>query len=465
MPTRNSTVVSLVAAAVVLTGACSDVPPTAPVSLGEVEVSLFAVPSDEDRRNFTGTLDHEFARIAQEIPGFGGFFYDESGRLTVVLAPMVSPMSPAEVRSRLAPRLEALGQSAAAAQTAVLREGRYDFAQIFAMRRRADEVVWSLRGVVFTDADEKENRVAIGVEDAAAAASVEQALAMAGIAREAVILRETTPLRFSNGASGAAPTSGHTLQDRVRPVAGALALRTSAPFFPFCSVAFNVRSPQVPNVHGFMTHAFCAAHPYGTGPLETLYWQPDQSVPESFIGMEAHNMPPFTGGACPDNPSPDWLGCRWTTAAGGRYAAGVVNAFGRLYRTSGIGSIEIDPVNPMFEIVAEIPMSVLGQEVHKIGAQTGWTLGPVIATCVNVGHTWLAPGQAGAITALCQDRAQTPGSGFLDWGGPVFVRDGEEQVQLLGLISFPFFDTAWYSPMGQIRLENPPPAGRAWRTF
>lgn len=55
-----------------------------------------------------------------------------------------------------------------------------------------------------------------------------------------------------------------------------------------------------------------------------------------------------------------------------------------------------------------------------------------------------------------------------DHGGPVFARDGEGGAGLIGLIgttSADFNPGITFSPMAQIRLENPPPAGRTWRTF
>jgi hypothetical protein len=465
MSNRTAAVSTLALAAVALTGACSEVPPTEPFSLGEAEVSLFAAPSDEVRRTFTGTLDHEFVRIAREIPGFGGFYYDESGTLNVVMAPVVSPMSSAEVRSRLTPRLAAMGQPAEAAQGAVMRPGRYDFAQLFEMRRRVDQVVWSLGGVVFTDADEKANRVAIGVEDAAAAASVEQAMAMAGIPREAVILHETTPLHFPNGASEAAPTSGHSLQDLVRPVAGGLRLESSG-YISECTIGFNVRSPEAPSVHGFLMHTFCTTHLLGTGPMGTSFWQPSPSLPGSFIGTEVHDAATFTGDPCP--PAPAGVSCRWSFAAGGRYAPGVPNAFGRIYRTTGVntGSLVIDPLRPMFEILGEPPSLVVGHALHTVGAGGGWAQRTLDRTCLTLGLP--LPDPAPAVLVLCQSQARGEDLHPVDHGGPVFAREGEGGVGLIGLVGTSSSDLTpgiTFSPMAQIRLENPPPAGRTWRTF
>ncbi|MBA2671962.1 MAG: hypothetical protein H0U67_16460 [Gemmatimonadetes bacterium] len=476
---RDAAVSRLLVAAIVFAGACADIPPTEPLALDET-ASLFARAPD-DRGSFTGTLDHEFVRLAQEIPGFGGLFYDESGTLNVVLVPVVAPMASAELQGRLAARLEGMGGPVVAAQSARVREGQYDFLQLFEMRQRVDQVVWSLQGIVYTDADEAANRVAIGVEDAAAAASVERTLTMLGIPREAVILRQTAPLRFPDEADAVGPLSVvFSLGGFVRPVAGGLRLTSSPPFdraIDSCSVGFNVRSPEASSVHGFVTSSFCTTYPFGSGPVGTLFFQQhprghDPRGGGTFIGREVHDAPTFTGGACPRDPDPDWVGCRWSSAAGARYDLRVENAenaFGQIYRTIGVntGSLTIDPANPTFEIVGELPFSLHGQVVHKVGWTTGWTQGTVDATCI----TWSPPfilddfdDRFINVTLLCLQRATAVGDIFED-GAPVFVRAGEHQVHLLGLLTFGSPDFILFSPMRQIRLENPPPPGRTWRTF
>src|SRR5690606_8563428 len=143
-------------------------------------------------------------------------------------------------------------------------------AELAAMRARADQAVWSVRGVVFTDADEANNRVHIGVEDADAMAAVERTLGMLGLPREAVMLSLAEP-----------EYPMQSLRDRVRPVAGGLQIN-----FPgsLCTLGFNVRAPDRPNVEGFVTNSHCTAvRGEVTG---TPYWQPSSGVPDSFIGNE-----------------------------------------------------------------------------------------------------------------------------------------------------------------------------------
>jgi hypothetical protein len=119
MGIRKRAVTGLAVTAVVLAGACSDVPPTEPHRIGEGTAELFRAPSDP--AGFSGGLDAAFVRLAEEIPGFGGLFYDEAGTLNVRMTGAV-PMSAAEVGAALQRRLAMLGIPEVASARMVLRE-------------------------------------------------------------------------------------------------------------------------------------------------------------------------------------------------------------------------------------------------------------------------------------------------------------------------------------------------------
>jgi hypothetical protein len=448
MSNRNPALTGLAVATLAFAAACSEVPPTEPIAATPESADLFRGRAP-DIRNFDRSLDHEFVRIARDIPGFGGFYYDAAGQLNIVMASLPHALPQAEVRNRLAPRLAAMGQSSAAARGAVIREGRYDFVQLNAMHERARAVL-GLKGTVFTDADEVRNRLVIGVEDAAAAASVQKAVSMLGLAAEAVIIEITSPIT---------PESNHTLRDRWRPVAGGLQInftRGDPPAGSFCTHGFNVRSPQAPNVQGFVTNSHCSDTRGVVVP--TPYWQHSRFAENTFIGWEEHDLPFFTGAPCPDNRV-----CRWSDALGARYEGGVDNAFGAIYRTlwagSGLnaGSLDVDPANPRWQIVGEIPFPTVGQVLHKTGRTNGWTTGPVNTTCQNVNTS---PN----VTLFCQDRVTTWSSGG-DSGSPYYVRVGEtNNVQLIGIHwGSDGAGNTVMSAMNNIRCENEGPA--PWITF
>jgi hypothetical protein len=433
MSYRTRFVVGLSLTTLVVVSACSDATITDPASAGDTQAGLFR-SAPRDPGQFAGGLDGIFLRMAHEIPGFGGLYFDGSGALNVVMAP--STMSAAQVPTAVASWAPLLGMDAAAARNVVIQQGRYDFAQLSEMRARTDAVVWGMAGIVFTDADEAGNRVHIGVENEQAAAAVARSVGMLGLPADAVTISLAEP-----------EYPMQTLRDRVRPVAGGLQIN-----FPgfLCTLGFNVRGVGRPNVHGFVTNSHCTAtRGVVTG---TPYWQPSSGIPDSFIGNEAHDVPFFTDAPCP---SPANL-CRWSDAAGAMYESGVPNAFGQIYRPTGIGSLTIDTTNPMFEIVEERPRTLVGDSVNKVGRTTGWSSGTVIAACVNVGVAGTSPQQV----MLCQDRFNmTPGTQGGDSGSPMFQRVGVNGARLVGIL----WGTTTFSPMENIRFENQ--GAVPWITF
>jgi hypothetical protein len=441
---RQAAVTGVGILAVAIAGACADAPPTEPRAEQGDAAALFGSPAHP--ASFGGNIDAEFVRIARDVPGFGGFYYDEAGTLNVVMA-AAQPLSRGEVQNRLVASLEAMGHDPAAARNAVVREGQYDFIQLDAMHQRVSSVL-SLAGTVFTDADEVRNRVVIGVENDAAAANVERAVAMLGLPSGAVVIERAEAIHPMQ-----------TLQEMVRPVAGGLQInftRGDPPAGFVCTLGFNVRSPGAPGVEGFVTNSHCSDTRGVVVP--TPYWQHSRFVEGTFIGWEVHDPPFFQGGPCPADRN-----CRYSDALGARYVPGVDNLFGAIYRTTAPsqhspGPLTIDPANPRWTITGEQAFPTVGQTAHKTGRTTGWLIGPVINTCQNTNVSG-----AGNITMLCQDRVEaTPQGG--DSGSPVYLRVGEtNNVTLTGILWGGSANTYVFSAMQNIRFENPGP--RPWITF
>jgi hypothetical protein len=431
----------LIVAAVVFAGACSDVPPTEPRGIGEGTAELFRAPSSTAQ--FSGGLDAVFVRLAEEVPGFGGLFFDETGTLNVRMTGAVQ-MSTGEVAAALQRRLPALGIPQAATARIVLRDARYDFKQLSEMRSRVDAVL-GLQDVVFTDADEVANRLRIGVTNQAAEAAVRNAVAMAGVPAEAVIVELTDPIEELT-----------TLRDRQRPVAGGLQIWRFIPpgSASICTLGFNVRAPGAPRVHGFVTNSHCTEQ---QGAVTGTVWsQKPLVLPVEPIGTEEYDFPFFT---CPGDPT---LRCRYADVAGARYQPGVENAFGRIYRTlrptvPGDTVLTIDPANPMWTITDERQNAIVGDVLNKTGRTTGWTTGPVNATCVNTQVTGTDR------VNLCQTWV-TAIVVAGDSGSPVFERIGEtSNVRLVGLLWGGGGGNLIFSPMENIRFQAPGPA--PWITY
>lgn len=427
------------AVAVVAVGACADVPPVEPTGGDEGTVRLFARDVPAPTSGPVG-LDREFLRIAESVPGFGGVFYGEDGALNVYLTSDAAPQAARNLTSPLA----TLGVDPAAQPVRVL-EARYSFPQLHGMLQRVINV-HSFGGVVYTDIDEARNRLTVGVLDGATAADVAEALALLEVPAEAVIIERTEPIELDQ-----------SLRDRIRPVPGGVQIgfdRSGSTFL--CTHGFNVRAPAAPSVYGFVTNSHCSR--VRSSMDSTPYWQPSRTE-ANYLGEEVHDIPPWTGGACPVGSQ-----CRYSDALGVQYDIGgqVVPAdidFGKIARTlfsgtTNAGSLDIDPANPRWNIVAE-NVTMVGQELHKTGRTSGWTRGPVTATCQNVSIS--------GILLLCQDRITNLRQGG-DSGSPYFRRLGEgSDVALAGVHWGGSGFDAIMSTIQGIRLDNPGPV--PWTTY
>jgi len=447
MGNRRLVIAAASVGAVAFAAACSDTAPMDPVAPLPDAPSLFGGTPAHPSVQAGNTYDAQLARIALAVPGYGGHFYDEAGALNVVMTSAAQTQSASAVRRTLGTELTALGIDLAA-QPLRMVPGEYDFAELHAMHQQVTPVL-SVAGVVYTDAQERTNRIEIGVENAAAEAAVIQMLAMMQFPVDAVEFRIAEPV-----------LPMQTLQQRVRPVAGGLQIN-----FPgfICSVGANVRSPEAPNVHGFITNSHCTNNQWDNAAGNTPYAQPSgvATCPagDNCIGYEEFDAPGFTGGVCPVGRI-----CRYSDAAGVRYLPGIENAFARIYRTTGVGSLVIDQANPFYNIVAEAPTNVaVGDSVFKVGRTTGFTRGVTTGSCVN---TNLAPNY----TYLCHDWVTGPAGsvGGGDSGSATWSRApaGQTQnVRINGLLCCGSGSSIFiHSPMQGIRFDSPPPPGRTWVT-
>jgi hypothetical protein len=365
--------------------------------------------------------DAEFARLATQMPGFGGMYYDRTGKLTVYMkaAPsgvrQAAPDVVGRLRSLGSPTLQSrLGQTAAA----TVATAKYDFTQLMSYKDRA-HAAFVVKGVVYVDVDEGSNRVKVALTPQASQAAVLRVLGNAGVPREAVVFARTSPI-----------SATRTLQEKFRPVPGAVQLEfpdVEDPAFVFvCTLGFNAKVAAHPSQTYFVTASHCSEHQGGTE--NTPFYQPElrRDPTVDRIGVEAKD-PGYgnPGGLCFEG-----FRCRLSDALLARYT-GATPQIGKIARTTfmlnRIGSIKIDADHPRWNIVTEFPFPFLGETAHKVGRTSGWTAGPVVATCVDV----LQSGSN--IVKLCQDIVGAGDAGG-DSGAPVFERVGGSNVALTGLL-------------------------------
>lgn len=360
--------------------------------------------------------------VAQVVPGFGGYFIDETGEPTVYLA---DPSQQDAAAQALAGFLADRGFTAADLR---VRQADYSYLQLDAWHEQAWPAALAVSGAVFSDVDEASNRLRFGGVDAAAVAGIAAAVVQQGVPSAAVVVEQTAPI-----------AQALTLRDRVRPVHGGYQINFFAspvsPVTLVCTLGFNA----VKNgVNSFIVNSHCTDHQGGTE-TPTDYYQPlrDQNgdrLPdaENFIGVEVED-PQYDPITCATDFLPGTV-CRYSDAARAEYAAGLPFDLGRIARTEARdpdnGTLTVDAANPSFRIVAEARRSVVGEEASKVGRTTGWTFGPVTQTCINS----LVLGTVPPIIQRCQDRVRAGVAGG-DSGSPVFRRLGNgSNVRLMGIL-------------------------------
>lgn len=431
---------------VLVSGACTDVPPPTPTepNLRPALSSSTAVSEDPT----PDPMD-----VAKVVPGFGGYFL-ENGVPTVYLT---DPSRRPEAEIALAGFLADRGFTASALR---VRQASYDWLQLDAWYQKAWPRVLSVSGAVYTDIDERSNRLRFGGADASAVRGIASVLAGLGIPSGGTVVEQTAPIEQLV-----------TLRDRVRPVHGGYQIN----FFPspvspvtlVCTMGFNV----VKNgVNSFITNSHCTNVQGGTE-TPTDYYQPLRGTPpnaNNFIGVEVEDPHYEVVNCTQDFELP--AQCRYSDASRAAYAAGVPFQLGRIARTTQSYQdtpthpdpitgdpvrdpvLEVDAVNPTFSITGEQKRSVVGETANKVGRTTGWTFGPVIETCINT----LVLGTVPPIIQRCQDRVRADVAGG-DSGSPVFRRSGSRgNVRLLGILwggSVSGEVTFVFSPMANIHQE------------
>jgi hypothetical protein len=403
------------------------------VLVGGCSVKQAPEIQDQGPRRIDSDMDGQLAKVADRLPGFGGMFFDDNGDLNVYLVAADAPADTQALEARKA-RVETAitavfgkdllvqgrdrrsepGSQAMPERSPEIKiiKGKYDIPQLVEWRAGVD-LALEVRGVLFTDLDERHNRVRVGVESSVVRERVEAILARRGIPREAVIIEQTKPDRFHA-----------TLRDERRPVQGGVQIEADTGIFSskICTLGFNAFRN---NVKGFVTNSHCTENQGGSD--GTDFHQPtDPLFGSNKIGDEIADPPYFTGGICPAGRR-----CRFSDSAFVDYSE-VLSGGARIVRTTGTGSLTIHSTNPTFLVISETATPVDGTILDKVGRTTGWTSGRVSATCLttNVADT--------NITLFCQNRvARISGTNRMsdngDSGSPVFRVLGSD-ASLFGIL-------------------------------
>jgi hypothetical protein len=386
-----------------------------------------------------GSADDELVRMGRTIPGFGGMFYDAEGYPNVYLRDPQAPASRAALKS--------LGQG----EVRVLR-GDYEFADLVEWKETLVQVLLGQPGVVYLDADEARNRVIVGI-DAAQAKSLDtglldKTLALAGVPRAAVLYQAVPAIHDLVGtavATAKKPGASSSILSSIRPAPGGVQITFLDPPLAYgCTLGFNA---YLGGAFGFVTNSHCTR---SRGVVDGTPYAQGSDIFGPTIATEIADPEYFTGGDCPSG-----LQCRYSDSSFAQYngSSTSLGSFRQLARTSSrgalVGSTTLKPASARFTISATAS-ALEGQTVNKIGVTSGWTYGPVTATCVTLGVTGTTYGM------LCQNIVRA-GSDHGDSGSPVFSWTSGNNVKLLGLLwgggTLDGVQVFVYSPLENIRQE------------
>lgn len=368
-------------------------------------------------RNFRN-VDEEFTYLAEWVPGgFGGLSFDPEGGGTVYLKDLRKQGGAAGVLNAHFQQ-RAPGEDRRDLRGLRFVQGDYDFRELVGWRRAVNAEWPGLPGISSTDIDEARNRIRIGIAPGTAEGPIRAAIAKLRIPTDAVIIEEEEVedpvLRLDDVAPAVA--GGYFIQ---WPSGG-------------CTLGFNAY--QGTN-RVFVTASHCSATRFGYDGHSYFQWRTLSAGDR--IGYEYFDPQPYYDSVC--HPT---YNCRWADALLGMWTVSRWD-YGRIARTQGgpnAGSLVVDPVQPTFSIIGEIAYGMVGDEVHKVGAITGWTRANITRTCVSQ--------QIGTTYTPCQEEAFLGGQSG-DSGAPVFSLTAYPGwVRLRGVLSKPsafsnMFDIEW----------------------
>ena len=356
------------------------------------------------------SIDDMFADVARLVPTFGGFFLGEDGRLNVYL------LNTAHLPEAMQAIVAVFGREQLPIENPVALQGRYNFTQLKAWHDAHQRGTLAMPGVSFTDIDEMNNRLEIGVTSFNAKMQVREALNRLGISEEAANISEVAPMQEMQ-----------TLQSKWRPIAGGIQIRRSGQAGN-CTLGFL---GIVQKKAGFITNSHCT-NVFGTN--DSVVITQANSNNSNRIGVELFDPALWTGGPCPSGRL-----CRQSDAAFIARDGGVDQPNPLVDGDFGYLLIADTPnldVPQKYKITSRAEFSIAGEYVEKVGRTTGRTKGKITNTCANSNPVDPNGNDTGR-TMICQNRVAGISAGG-DSGAPVFSLEtwpgGFTGVRLHGIL-------------------------------
>ena len=369
------------------------------------------------------TYDDELAEMADEMPGFGGWYTDEKGRLNAYMTDLSSTAS------------RSLQQ-----EEVLVKQGQFNFRQLLDWKRAVRNDVLAMPGVQSLDIDESRNRIVVGVTKTTRAASIESLTTRMGLPSDAILVEQVKPFEFQATLRTYDKYRKGGLQ--IQYVAGGNTWNCTLGFIAYHEG--TIFPPPGYSDRGMVTNSHCSAT---QGAVEsTGYRHPTTSY--SQFAHELIDPGFFTNNGCPAGRR-----CRFSDAIFATYHPLKGSSNSSIARPQSrsrtSGTLTISSSSPKLTIARESANATLGMSLNKVGRTTGWTYGNVTSTCqdINVANT--------NITLFCQNVVNA-GSAGGDSGSPVFFWFGNSYVVLHGILWGGDGTNFAYSPLGQVEQELGP---------
>ena len=283
---------------------------------------------------------------------------------------------------------------------------------------------------------EKKNRIRVGVEDERYFEEVLKAANRAEVPEEVLYIETRERFKFEQNIQN----------DAIRPVLGGTGI--SAPGDDLgdsynCTKTLNF---DWGDNETWLTNSHCTELGWQVN-NDLNFYQPNAQEDSDVVGNEVfdpHGWPCTIDG--------DSYDCRYSDAAVIEVSNEINRNKGSFARTEYYGESSSGSLSKTTDFIIRdyTDGAFTGNDVHKVGATTGWTKGEVVETCVDlpIGPTNLFA--SNNVAFLCQyeaDYYSEPG----DSGSPVFRRNlawqNPDEVALVGIHVGQFDGNRVYSPM------------------
>jgi hypothetical protein len=269
--------------------------------------------------------------------------------------------------------------------------------------------IMAMPGTVYADNDEAQNKLVFGVESENAIPGITRSLLARGLNADEFVVKVTEPIKQLA-----------TLQSEFRPTINGIQIN-----FPgyLCTMGFNVDHA---GGRSFITNSHCTTNQGGVD--NTPYYQPLSSVNSNVIAVEVAD-PNYQAGipGCSAGKV-----CRKSDSSRELYNAGTASTRGVIAKTTGVNTGSLTLAASNFTITEQDNTNTtFSGTVNKVGRTTGWTAGPVTATCVTVNVSG-SNIQQQCQTLVTNNSANIVGAG--DSGSPVFQITSGDNVKLIGIL-------------------------------